>query len=275
YELLFGSDDLPDAMVGRLPARTPAEVTAMVDRIIAHDNSETFFGAQNRPAIFTTDYDPDTVSPDANYWPTLWIPTGLPSHVVNALDYVTTNTMTNQLEFHPDDMKAAVHAAFEVEPLGPSLFFYFGHGNYNVWGPTGGQYFGAADIASIVTANQWPMVLTFTCFNGYYAVPGATARALGEEWLLQPLSHGAVADVASAGIDYYDNEKLFSIEALELMGLPGSNRPKTIGELITRTRIEFITNYPDLIETKHIHLLFGDPNSGMTTTAGGSGFLFD
>ncbi|HNM47258.1 MAG TPA: hypothetical protein PKH51_09595, partial [Candidatus Sumerlaeota bacterium] len=112
------------------------------------------------------------------------------------------------------------------------------------------------------------------CFNGYYAVPGASDRALGEHWLLQPLNRGAVANVASAGIDYYDSEKLFSIEAIELLGLPGSSRPKSVGELIARTRIAFTTEYPDQVETRHIHLLFGDPESDLTTTAGGSGFLF-
>ncbi|MCC7391718.1 hypothetical protein IT571_05095 [Candidatus Sumerlaeota bacterium] len=274
YALLVGNDDLPDAMVGRLPARSAAEVTMMVDRIIAHDNRENFLGQQNRPAVFTTDYDPATVTPDANLWPGLWAPTGLPSVVVNAMDYVTTNTVTNLPEFNPSAMNAAVHDAFELAPLGPSLFFYFGHGNYNVWGPSGGTYFTSSDIATITTDQQWPMVLTFTCFNGYYAVPGASDRALGEHWLLQPLNRGAVANVASAGIDYYDSEKLFSIEAIELLGLPGSSRPKSVGELIARTRIAFTTEYPDQVETRHIHLLFGDPESDLTTTAGGSGFLF-
>ncbi|MCC6546565.1 hypothetical protein IT570_05300 [Candidatus Sumerlaeota bacterium] len=275
YELLMGGDDLPDATVGRLPARSAAEVTAMVDRIVAHAGRENFLGLQNRPAVFTTDYDPATVTPDADFWPTMWVPTGLPSLVVDAMDYVTTNTVTNLPEFHPLDMNAAVHDAFTVAPLGPSLFFYFGHGNFNVWGPTGGQYFRATDIAAIDTDQQWPIVLTFTCFNGYYAVPGAAERALGEQWLLQPLNRGAVANIASAGIDYYDSEKLFSIEGIELLGLPGSNRPKTVGEMLVRARINFILEYPDQIETRHIHLLFGDPLTGLTITAGGSGFLFD
>lgn len=248
YGLLEGNDDLQDALVGRLPVKTSAELDVIVARILAHDTITSALTNVARPALFIN--DDEDVTADVGLWPTYWTPTGRPYVQIDLPD--TSDGSAERL---------AIRNALEAAPSGPALVLYSGHGNTTFW--AGELLLQATDLPTIDTQNKWPFVLTFTCLNGNYAVPGAATRTLGEAWLLTA-DRGAIADLAPCSVDFYDAQRIFAIRAMEQISLPQAQRPQTVGEMVTRARINFEISNPDDDVTNHLYLLFGDPLSHLT-----------
>ncbi len=249
YGLLVGTDNLQDAMVGRLPAKTGDQLTVMVNRIITHDGLVAQLSSEPRPAVFVTDKEVAPPSPAENPWPPYWTPTGR-----------SYQQIIGSSDANAD--RAAIKAALEQGPAGPALLYYFGHGNFNFWASD--RLLTSGDLATINTASKWPLVITFTCFNGYYAFPGQADPSLGEAWLLEGNNRGTVANIAPSSVDTEENNVVYSHVAMALLSLPQGQRPSTVGELITEARNNFDLAHPDLQKTNRLFLLFGDPLTNLT-----------
>lgn len=256
YGLLVGNDQLQDAQVGRLPVRDAAELTVAVSRIIAFETQVEPL-KQIRPALFVTD-DDDEILPDASLWGQLFTPTGTPFEEI-VVD-VLSNGVAEQTAFRN---------SLAQSPAGVSLVLYTGHGNTTFWANE--RIITTQEVPNLLTENKWPIVATFTCLNGNYAVPNATVRSLGEAWTITP-NGGALANLTPCSVDFYEPQKAFSVLFLNTIAEPQSTRPKTIGEALTRTRIAHTLAFPDQGITNNVYLLFGDPDSPLSLVAPDSGF---
>lgn len=245
YGLLFGDDDFQDASVGRLPVKSAAELSVIVDRIISF---ETTVLPQEliRPVLFVSDDDPEILL-DADLFPDLIRLSGIPFQEIRV--DLASNGTTEQTAFREK---------ISQDPAGVSLILYTGHGNTTYWASE--RIITAEQIPNLMTQNKWPIVATFTCLNGNYALPNATVRSLGEAWSITP-NGGATANITPCSIDYYRFQRNFSEIFLTLISEPDATRPKTIGEALTRTRIQHELLFPDNNKTNSIYLLFGDPDS--------------
>ncbi|MGF1572121.1 MAG: C25 family cysteine peptidase [Sumerlaeia bacterium] len=245
YGLLAGNDQLQDAQVGRLPVRDAAELTIAINRIIAFETQLQPL-QHVRPALFVTDDDAD-ILPDAALWPQLFAPTGTP------YTEIVIDTLSNGAA-----EQVAFADALAQGPAGVSLVLYTGHGNTTFWASE--RIITTQEVPNLLTENKWPIVATFTCLNGNYAVPNATLRSLGEAWLITP-NGGALANLTPCSVDFYLPQKNFSVLFLNTLAEPQSTRPKTIGDALTRTRVAHTLAYPDQGITNNLYLLFGDPDS--------------
>jgi len=72
---------------------------------------------------------------------------------------------------------------------------------------------------------------------------------------------GSIANITPASVDFYSSQQFYALEFMDVLSLPNSARPKTVGGLLTASRIKFQVDYPHLGITNRDYLLFGDPDS--------------
>ncbi len=166
----FDGDGLAEMAVGRLPAGTPAEASAMVAKILAWES-----GSAGEGAVLVSD-------------------------VNDTFDFLGTSNRIKSLlpTSTPVDMiiagqTADVHTSL-LESLnkGPRLVNYAGHGSVDLWR---GNILTSADALALTSDGRVGVYLMMTCLNGYYDAPNL--ESLGESLLKAP--GGAVAVWASSG----------------------------------------------------------------------------
>ncbi len=168
-------DGLPDVALGRLPARTAAELAAMIAKIQAY---EAGFGET---------------------WQTEWV---LANDVndAGAGDFAAANDRLAALadEAHPladtIDLNATAIATARGKLLadfqgGAGIIHYTGHGGVANWSSKG--LLKATDVTALTNASRPSAVLALSCLVGRYEAPGV--NSLGE--LLMRKSGGAAVAV--------------------------------------------------------------------------------
>lgn len=272
YAMLFGPDSLPDVMVGRLPVRDATDLTMAVNRMLAHDAATATLAINTRPALFIADNkavpdDPLFIA-DQPALVALWATNGRPNRRMEINQpSADLGGLTNN---------AAVKAGLEEKGPGAtnrgmSFVFYVGHGENNTW--AGEQIATSSDtslpsfLGQFDTLNQWPIVATFTCLNGNYAlpvptpVPPATGRTMVEAWLFNS-NRGAAACIAPASVETYGVVRLLQDEFVGILGEADQNvRPATVGTAWFQSQVAFLEKYPSLTSTLREYSLFGDPET--------------
>jgi hypothetical protein len=244
YAFLAGSDDLPDATVGRFPAKTEAEAATMVARALAHAASGAALDIADRPALFVYD-DEEAFLLDADSWSSYWSETGRADIRVDV-----------SVASDGSAERAAIRDAFERTPAGVAFALYMGHGSVTVWGDE--QVLTNATAAALQTENKWPVVATFTCLNGYFATPGGINRALAETLLITG-PHGAAAMIAPGGVDFYQPQRNFAEEVMAQLGVRWDLRADTVGGLLAAAQLQHALDWPGEAHVRREFLIFGDP----------------
>ncbi|MGF1571787.1 MAG: C25 family cysteine peptidase [Sumerlaeia bacterium] len=253
YGLLFGDDDFIDANVARLPAKTKDELTLMVNRIIAQDSISAELTELNRAGIFIYDDDDNENNltqflESRETFENLWNSTQNP---YQDLLVVSNDGFTEQ---------PALKELMETQPRSAAMVFYMGHGNNDRWSS---KLMNSIEAVKINTQGGYPFIATFTCLNAYYAFPGGLSnRSLSEAWLLSPIGTGGVASFSPSGADTPTD--IFDMVVITMNIMAEDLRPRTIGELVTRVRIQYTANHPNQSRTNRVFLLFGDPLSPTT-----------
>ena len=187
YEGLFAADGLladwtgdgqPDVALGRLPARTPAELAAMIAKIKAYE--QDFGHAWENQIVLAAD------AADA------------------AGDFTAVNAQLAALAGAEYPVATVDLAAQGLAPAraallnwfgsGAGIIHYTGHGNVNSW--SGKGLLKAADVNALNNARQ-PVVVALSCLIGRYEAPGV--QSLGE-LLMQRAAGGAVAVWGPSGL---------------------------------------------------------------------------
>ncbi len=264
YGLLFGEDNLLDVQLARWPVKSPTDIERIVERAIGHDAMAGSLTRQDRPAYFLAQNDP-IFRNDQAIWTSLYssesgftsvtMVQGVPVPELGGL--VNTPAIRKSFERFDD----------ADQPFGASVFFYTGHGNYNLWsGQLATSYdtnnahpINNANVKTFATTNQWPIVGTFTCLNGNYAAPGREDVSMAEAWLFSS-DYGAVANIGPCGVDYYNEQRLLQGAYLTQLGKADpANRAATVGQMSHRASVQYATQYPSLMKTLREYIVFGDP----------------
>ncbi len=191
YGTVDGSDWVPDLFVGRLPARTTAQLATMISNLTAYNNltgSESWV----KKAAFLA-------SNDSTYW----------SFAEATQNYVTSNLTqprgyTGVYPSNPqaggDKLYAYTYSAGTANVTSSvnnnrALISYTGHGSTLSWG---GPSFGQTNIRSITSTGVFSVVTSFACLTGNYAV----TESFGETWMLQS-NKGAIAFIGSSANTYW------------------------------------------------------------------------
>jgi hypothetical protein len=251
YVSVDGPDDyLADMEIGRIPAKTPADVTVVVNRILAYENpTVTPPGAWQNRAVFVADNLND---PAGNFHALsdiarLAVPAPFQTSTVYFMKDASTDTAA--------EMRTAIKSAFSQGGL---YLQWFGHASKVRWGSV--SMFNVLDVPVLNPVQQLPFTVSYSCWAGYfidiYTPAGAVdEKALGEVLLLTP-ERGSIADFSPSGLHVGSALQKLNAGVVEALF---QDRIDRVG-LVVRAAKEFYLSQSgsalDLLDTQ---ILFGDP----------------
>jgi hypothetical protein len=257
------SDKLPDLMFGRLPVKSAAELTAVVNKIIDYEKQPA--GAWMSRNAFIAD---NTRHADGTYDNAgdfeAFTRRGMAMQPLGvAMPAVLYEPLANGAQ--PWQEPDADNARNKVATLlndGAAVVNFTGHGLTNQWAFTSDKAAGAPyllttqDAAMLNNGSRLPVVLSMACLTGSFHLPSAGGNSIDEQMVLAP-NGGAIASWSSAGLGI-----LFSYEYLQrgfynaLWQNPGA---LTIGALAQASLLDMFQNAPCCDEPLRTHALLGDP----------------
>ncbi len=246
------ADFMPDMALGRIPARTPAEVTALVNKILAYEDPAVMPGGswQNRVTFVADQADdpagdfhalsdnvrlntlPGTVDSQTIYWEKDYI-------------YAYPNNGT-------PDMNTAIKTA-----LGDSVMVqWFGHASRFRWGST--QVFSNFSIIPMPKTASLPMTVDYSCWTGYFINLfdfSGDSRSLSEAFVLTP-DKGSVVTVGPSGL--HVGSALLELNR-GLVKSVFSDKIQPVGVALDAARQYFLANSDSWLDIVDTTVLFGDP----------------
>lgn len=226
-------DDVPDLAIGRLPARTAAELSTMIDKTLAYA-AKNYGGT----AIFAAD----------------------------AFDARANFSFTRQSEenlgllpegWHSSraylDRMSVADARIELKQAlnrGVALTTFLGHSGPTAWTFSG--LFSTADAAALTNAGAPTVVLQWGCWNTYFVEP--RFNTLGHAFLAGG-DRGAAAVLGSATLLETESARELSTELSPLLAEPG----RRIGDAVLAAKRAVAARNPELLDVLLGWTLLGDP----------------
>ena len=200
FVTIVGNDPIPDMAIGRLPANSPDEAQAMVDKIITYETGCPC-GQWSYQTIFVAD---DLEGGGGNFYE-------LSDQVADGYDDPPTNTVkyvpeTYQIEkiylgltcdednpATADECPTQLAASLNI--TGALFVSYVGHAAKTYWAQE--HMWDQVDVAGLTNGPCLPIMLTMACYDGFFQDPAQ--EAMGEYQVRLP-QHGAVASWSSSGV---------------------------------------------------------------------------
>jgi len=238
----FNNDGKPELAVGRLPAKTDAQMNTMVSKIVNYDAT----APRARTSLLVSDnfdradYCFGASRPECPY-------TGFSDDLQSSS--LTPNGVTTTRVSRPDGGAgdaAAKAAVISGANAGPVIVNWFGHGAFTSWNGSP-QLLNGADAAGMTNTNALSVYLMMTCQTGYFVA--TTFNGLGESLLLAP--NAAVAIWGSTGDTVpFDQVAAAKVATSELFGAS----PKRLGDAMVDAK-----NAINDLDVMHTWALLGDP----------------
>jgi len=226
-------DGLPRMKLGRLPASTAAQVSALVQKLLDYEASAVVASPK---ALFVADNNVPVFEEECDALALL-----LPASFVSRKVYLSQYT----------DYSLAAQAIRSSLDEGMAITTYSGHGDVTTW--AGERVFDLASVPLLNNGDHPTFAFIQNCLNGFFGMPGSYCLA---ETLVAPPDRGAIAVFASSGIGFTWEHELL---ARELFGLlfQGAGQP-TLGDACTRAKLQAHAAGAsmDVVTT---FTLFGDP----------------
>jgi hypothetical protein len=222
----FDGDGLGEYAVGRLPARTAAQASAMVAKLL------NYTPGQSNDALFVADQPDGYDFAAANQSLRGEIPAS-----ANA-------TFINRGSQPDSTLRAQVTAALNA---GPALVTYSGHGSPDAWA---GLLLNSNEANGLTNGLRLPFVVTLTCLNGAFQNPQQDSLA---EALLRAPNGGAVAVWASSGMTLPHEQMPLAREAFRNLY---QNHNLLLGDALRQAKANAA-----FAEIRKTWILFGDPTT--------------
>jgi len=249
---------VPGLAIGRIPVSSPEELDAVIDKIIAYEETPYDQLWQNR-VVFAADNNHDSAGDFAV----------LSDELAASLSGSPLWAQKIYLENYgcPDSGGACGATATQallddLNQTGASLLVYSGHGWS--WGWADEQFLTTSHIPSLQNQARLPVLLSLTCMDGYWHSPGyGTLQAGLAEELLRAPQGGVVAALSPAGYAYAEDHQVMALAFLNALARGGQRR---LGDAA-------LTAYQSLAEAGvgadilSSTVLFGDPALNIKITS--------
>jgi len=220
----FDDDELPEMAVGRFPAASAAEVTAVVTKII---NYEGYASLMNEVLL---------VSDTNDFF-------NFEQASTKIAELIPENMTVN--EIFRGRSATAKSDLLDLLSQGQLLVNYFGHGSTQIWH---GNLLTYSDALSLTNSPNLPFFVSTTCLNGFFQDPYSESLA---EALLKAEFGGAVAVWTSSGLTDPEDQLPLNEELIKLLF---NGQGLTIGEAVMRAK-QAATDR----DVRRTWILFGDP----------------
>ena len=173
-----------DIFRGRLPAKSPSEADAMVEKILYYENPTSDDLDWMGSACFIASSD---AGQTAEY-----------THRDVILNYLLPNgmevdTIWERLGGSTSDITTSVNA-------GKTIVCYSGHGSTTSWGCVP---FNQTNVRNLVNADEYPFVLSHACLTGRFDY----SECFGETWAKQ-LNKAGIAFWGASSYSYWDEDDI-------------------------------------------------------------------
>ena len=196
YTTIVGTDDVPDLAIGRLPADSADELSAMVDKIILYETNLLSAETWMTDVFFISD-DTDGGGDfcTQNQMTAAELPTGFGS----------TQLCLNSSPTETDTMRFNQTIIDHINQNGALIANYRGHGSLTDWG---GGIMDRDDIGRWENSNRPIVLLSADCLDNHYAWPGFASLS---ETFLGAKGKGTAAHWGSTGVGYtYEHTALLT-----------------------------------------------------------------
>lgn len=246
YAAIVGGDALPDLLIGRLSAETPAQAQAIVAALIDYEAAPRPTTPAPGGALFVAD-DGET----AFEWLSEYLIGRLPPTWTPTRSYArlyTTPTMAEDIINHI--------------LAGQTWVNYSGHGNYYRWGSyvangVGHRILTEADTDALATAPIRPFYTILNCLNGFFSIPSNTIVPPYDEAMAEALQrNGAIAVWADSGFGYTSGQYLISGHLMDVMI---RDDIWNLGAATTEAKLRTVAQSSYWVRMVETFILFGDP----------------
>lgn len=229
----WDADGLPDLAVGRIPARTPEQVTHVVQKVLDYEQHPPGGGWQKRVIAVADGTE-----------------AGFQQAAQRFLDRVPaplTSTLVSPMGGDPEGSKAVIR---ELEQ-GSLLTAYFGHGSVGQWGQD--RLFTVQQAQKLANGPRLSIVINMTCLTGLFTHPSISSLA---EELLWRQDGGAVAVLAPTSLTIAYDQSYLSDPLID--GLLADSK-HTLGQALLAAQRQVPLDSPGSRDVLYTFLLFGDP----------------
>lgn len=236
YALIAGEDNIPDLIVGRIPAATNTNVQNVTAKIIEYEQGNTVDAWRNS-ALFISGNDRitfETGSPLNNPRPAFRSQNSriIESLVPNHISAIRLNTIRDQnLPFDPNFGSSSDLERYLQDGL--FLVNFMGHGGGGIWADV--DLMRLEDVDNLRNKGKYPFITSMTCFTGAFENP--QSFGLAQKMLLAP-ERGAIGVLASSGLGYLHNDYAMMWNIGRLL----FDNSLTIGEVYTLGSILYYAN---------------------------------
>ncbi len=236
------ADFLPDLHIGRIPAKTAADVTAVVQKILTYESYPAQSDWQRRVVLVADNYaDPagnfHALSEDIRL---NWLPDG----------YVGDKIYYNGNYFTGSDMRTAIRTAFNQDAL---MLQWFGHASRFRWGSV--SMFNINDPPALASNNEWPVTISYSCWSGYFINLDSGFQTLGETFLMTP-QRGGIADISPSGLHVGSSLQKLNQAIVKSTLIDRNDR---IGKAFDAAKSIYFAQASGSYDVIDTQLLFGDP----------------
>jgi len=223
----FNGDGLSEMAVGRLPARSAAEMSALVAKIVGYDSS-----APSGSMLLVSDTS-DTFDFDKA------------SAALRA--FIPGNLSTLEIDRGVTDSAMARSLLLTYLNQGQGVINYLGHGSIDLWRD---NLLTNDDASSLANGGRLSLFVSMTCMNGYFQDP--LLDSLGEV-MLKSRDGGAVASWVSSGMCDPGEQATLNREFYRLLFGGGG---LTIGEAAMKAKSSVTDK-----DIRRTWILLGDPTT--------------
>jgi hypothetical protein len=240
----------PDLFVGRIPAATPAELDAVITKLLNYELDAGARGALDEPwrsrALLVADNGPGSGDPaEAAQFE------GALAGVAGELSPDVATTTVDLSQLPATSLGPLANASIDDALTGGvSLAFYAGHGGAQLWSDK--LIFGPGDISAVADGSTLPAFVVLGCLNAFFDAPNEAS--LSQIALFAP-NRGAVAFVASTTVTAFAGEDVFAHDLAQRIF--GAN-VRRVGEAVTQAKQAMATS-PGAEDVLRSVVLIGDP----------------
>lgn len=256
YGFITGSDSYPEVFMGRLPAKTTAHVTSMVNKIIEYEKTP-LAGSWYTTSIGIASDEGAGIGNDGEAdW----------QHMRNIRTELMAFGYTTVHEFYDGSHSGADASGNPTSTMvanavntGASLFLYCGHGDLTSCVTSN---YSVTNVNASTNYGKYPFVISVACNNGTLV----GGECLTEVFMRASNTGGPTGSIAACGssilmawAEPMETEDEISKILSELYV---SNRKYTLGGLFYNGQFSMLEDYPTStgIEVMQTWIFFGDPS---------------
>ena len=256
FTYVAGNDEAMDMAIGRIPARSLAEVQAYIDKIIAYETKPTL-GAWRNTALFTADDEYGQGAVPAS-WETVHIldtETLINLYTPKYFDvkklYLTEFPAVQSASISGIRKPAATEAFLQLVNNGALTVNYAGHGNPTVWAHERLIEL-STDLNRIQNGDRQALWIAATCTFGQFDL--LSRQSFGEELVLAQ-GRGAIAGLFTARLVYATANAALNQQYYRFLYESKQQISARLGTALVLARLQ--TGYTENDEKFHV---LGDPS---------------